>query len=335
MATWVQDMTQAGVGYETRRLAVLHLGRLLTAAADTGAVSYVATAGVSPGKRGKATDIYVPTHAQARAVVNAVDARYRLLLKMLAMTGMRQGETFALRVCDLHLDDTPAWVSVSRSVDASAARVKDATKTGKSRKVTVPAVLVDELRAHVRGKEKGALVFTSPQGQLIRAGNWRRRVWNTAVAKAQAQDPTLERFTPHELRHFYATTTLASGVPTFQVAKELGHTSTSMTQDVYARWSPVAGEAAANAAAAALGYDVAGTTDTDTDAGAAPDTDNINTDTDADTTDDADADTGTTAGAGVGTGTDTDTDADTDTEHEARRRRWREGRGVPPLFRRD
>ena len=303
--TWVHDMAQAGVGYETRRLAVLHVGRLLTAAADTGAVTYVATAGVSPGKRGQATDIYVPTQAQARAVINAVDPRYRLLVKVLALTGMRQGEAFALRVQDLDLDSTPAFAEVSRTVDASAGKIKPRTKTGKSRKVTVAPALVDELRQYIAGKDKDDLVFTSPQGRAIRAGNWRRRVWDPAIAKAQQQDPTMERFTPHELRHMYATNVLASGVPVFQVTKELGHSSTTMTQDIYARWSPEAGAAAADAAAAALGYGTDNTAAVDT-------------------------------GTAVDTDTDKDTEADAapDKDTDSRARRFAD-RGVPPVLRRD
>lgn len=315
--TWVHDMAQAGVGYETRRLAVLHLGRLLTAAADTGAVTYVATAGVSPGKQDQATDIYVPTQAQARAVIDAVDKRDRMLVKVLALTGMRQGEAFALRVKDLNLDSTPATARVSRTVDASAGQIKASTKTGKARTVTLPAVLADELRQHIAGKDKDDLVFTSPQGRPIRAGNWRRRVWDQAIAKAQEQDPSMERFTPHELRHFYATSALAGGVPVFQVSKELGHTSTAMTQDVYARWSPEAGAAAADAAAAALGYGTDNTTAVDTD-----------TDKDTDTAVDTNKDTDTAADA------DTGADAAPDKDTDSRARRFAD-RGVPPVLRRD
>ncbi len=68
---------------------------------------------------------------------------------------------------------------------------------------TVPTItdeLAERHARHVtdRGLERGDLLFTGRQGGPMTPDNWRRRIWNTAVEKAEVVDP---RPTPHSLRH--------------------------------------------------------------------------------------------------------------------------------------
>jgi integrase len=46
------------------------------------------------------------------------------------------------------------------------------------------------------------------------------------------------KYTPHCLRHFFASTALASGVPIHEVSRWLGHRSIKTTVDVYGHLVP-------------------------------------------------------------------------------------------------
>ncbi len=78
-------------------------------------------------------------------------------------------------------------------------------------------------------KTQDDLLFTSPTGEAIRLGNWRRRVWDPAVVAAG-----LVGLTPHDLRHTAASLTIASGASVKHVQRMLGHKDASMTLNVYA-----------------------------------------------------------------------------------------------------
>jgi integrase len=62
-----------------------------------------------------------------------------------------------------------------------------------------------------------------------------------------------EHFTPHSLRHTFATLHLISGESIYYVQRQLGHASISMTVDTYGSWLPAGDPAAADRFAARLG----------------------------------------------------------------------------------
>ncbi|MER6308254.1 tyrosine-type recombinase/integrase [Streptomyces sp. NPDC001657] len=61
------------------------------------------------------------------------------------------------------------------------------------------------------------------------------------------------KYTPHTLRHFFASTALAHGVPVHEVSRWLGHTSIKTTVDIYGHLVPAAWERCRQALERALG----------------------------------------------------------------------------------
>ncbi|MFI9078324.1 tyrosine-type recombinase/integrase [Streptomyces sioyaensis] len=61
------------------------------------------------------------------------------------------------------------------------------------------------------------------------------------------------QYTPHTLRHFFASTALAHGVPVHEVSRWLGHTSIKTTVDIYGHLVPAAWERCRQALEQALG----------------------------------------------------------------------------------
>jgi integrase len=80
----------------------------------------------------------------------------------------------------------------------------------------------------VRRQRADDLVLTSPEGGVLRSGNFRRRVFDPAATAAGLED-----LSPHDLRHTAASLLVASGANVKAVQRMLGHASAAMTLDVY------------------------------------------------------------------------------------------------------
>jgi hypothetical protein len=150
----------------------------------------------------------------------------------LAYTGLRWGEAVALRVRDVDL--ARRRLDVRRAfVDLGGQLVEGKPKTHQSRTVPLPEALCDELHALVADLDRDALVFTAPEGGPLRAGNFRQRVWTSAVRAAG-----LDLFTIHGLRHTAASLYISACTPPKVVQRILGHASVVMTMDLYGHLYP-------------------------------------------------------------------------------------------------
>jgi integrase/recombinase XerD len=150
----------------------------------------------------------------------------RLLLTLLREAGLRIGETLGLRHEDI--DARRGEVSVVARVNANGARAKTW-----ERRVPVSAATV-RLYSDYLHVEYGALdsdyVFVCLRGaRLGRPVDY--PVVDRQVRRLRARSG--ERFTPHELRHSYATDLLRRGVAVEVVQKLLGHASITTTIDTY------------------------------------------------------------------------------------------------------
>ena len=70
----------------------------------------------------------------------------------------------------------------------------------------IPRSLIDDLVVQAARKKPEDVLFSSPNGEPIRLANWRRRVWDPAVAPAGLTEPT-----PRDLRHTAASLAIGSG----------------------------------------------------------------------------------------------------------------------------
>ena len=161
--------------------------------------------------------------------------RNYLVVLLAVATGMRQGEIFGLTwPC---VDVGTSKIEVKHSLqDLPNARVLKAPKNGKSRIITIPDHVADELKewrefqANYAEQFKGFyenpvnLVFTKSKGGYISAANFSE--WDfRAILVAAGLSGT--RF--HDLRHFFASSMLARGASIMAVSEHLGHSSIDIT----------------------------------------------------------------------------------------------------------
>ena len=84
------------------------------------------------------------------------------------------------------------------------------------------------------------LVFPTPIGRPVHPSNFLLRTWKPAAAEAG-----LSEYTPHDLRHTYASALIRQGRSIKYVQIALGHESAGTTLDVYGHLFADEGEEAA------------------------------------------------------------------------------------------
>jgi integrase len=187
------------------------------------------------------------TPAQLRAFLETAKGhRLFAFYRLAAYTGARRGELLYLRWNDVDLDGAEIRITGSAAM-IERERVEGATKSGRSRAVSIDADTVAILRAH-RAQQKadrlalgedwrgsGDYVFTTAWGEPIYPST-PTSLMTKLVREHNAQKPAepLPTARLHDLRHIHATTLLVSGVAVHVVAARLGHADPAITLQVYA-----------------------------------------------------------------------------------------------------
>ena len=153
-----------------------------------------------------------------------------LIIRFQSYVGMRINETFALQVGDVDLKKRQIRVRRTWKNSAKTQRLGP-PKSGRPRTVAFPKFLVKPLREITKGKPETAYVFQAVKGGHINDHNWRRRVWRQAVEHAGLKD--VEGLTPHSLRHSYAAIAIKAGADVKILQRQMGHSSASLTLDIY------------------------------------------------------------------------------------------------------
>jgi integrase len=170
------------------------------------------------------TERRIPTLPQLYDLADAVPERYRAMILTAGLVGLRFGELAGLTRRRVDLLHGVVQVSEQRVRLDSGEVVTTAPKSQAGRrKVSVPAVVVDELEHHLAtftAAGPDALVFTGPTGGPIDRTNFRQRVWLPAL-----EATGVESLAFHDLRHLAGTLAAISGATTKELMARLGHAS--------------------------------------------------------------------------------------------------------------
>jgi integrase len=157
--------------------------------------------------------------------------RYSTLVLVLGYCGLRWGEATALRVKNVNPMRGRIRI-VEAVVEVYGKPVFGAPKTHQHRDVVVPGFLRDALAAELAGKGPDALVFDD-DGDVLRNHRFRWRHFNRAATAAG-----LDGLVPHELRHTAASLAIAAGASVKGVQAMLGHSTATLTLDLYGHLYP-------------------------------------------------------------------------------------------------
>ncbi len=176
------------------------------------------------------------TRDEGQRLVAALDERWRPLIQMALLTGLRRGELYELRWGDVVFDEAGPYVRVTRSVVIRFGkyRVKP-TKGERGRTVSLCEDLVGILRGiRPEGAKAEDLVFPEVDGGYMRE----KRMYEEVVSAGHKGLGKHVR--PHMLRHTFASWAYQGGVPPQVVQAWLGHADVTTTQR-YAHLGPDAG----------------------------------------------------------------------------------------------
>ena len=169
------------------------------------------------------------TAAQVSSLATALGDQGDVVL-ILAYTGLRWSELVGLRVLDVDLANRRLYVRRSApEVEGKIIVGPPKTKAG-TRTVPLPQIVVDALAARIEGRALDAPAVASPNGTMLRSNNWRRHThWKKTLERLK-----LEGLTIHGLRHTYASLACSSGADLHYVQKTMGHSSPTVTANIYA-----------------------------------------------------------------------------------------------------
>lgn len=194
---------------------------------------------------------------------------------LLAVTsGMRLGEILGVRWCDIDMDAHVVHVRQNLQVSALKGIMLDSPKTEKGkRKIKLPAITINTLAeyrkvwAESRLKHPGDddLIFVTKNHKPASPQNFLNRFWwriqidaefmmNRTKVNPMSEHKKLEVLLEehrakddwqqfpaknfHAIRHTWATTLLAAGVPIVDVSRALGHAKVSTTLNIYGHAIP-------------------------------------------------------------------------------------------------
>lgn len=242
----VNAMHEKGLSYRTIELTstVLH-GALKQAVKNKLIRENLADNIVLPLKECK--EIYLPTETEQEQVIAALkDSHIGRAIILACYTGLRRGEILALKWTDFNEDERTLSVNKNLSrVNTYAGEGKKtelvvtSPKSAKSRRI-VPLIdkAYDLLLMHRRLQQQytsmvgelyddNNIIFSSALGSYIDPTNVNRKL--TQVTSALG----IKNFGPHTLRHVFATRGLEANIPLKVMQEILGHSSVTVTGDIY------------------------------------------------------------------------------------------------------
>jgi integrase len=172
-------------------------------------------------------------HEEVAVLAETIDPRYRSLVITAAYSGLRIGELIALKRSGVDVRKariSVAWTCVE--VKGGLAENPPKTKAGR-RSVPVPRFVLEALEEQIKGLEPGELVFRSPQGDQIRARQFRKRFWSPAIEAAG-----LAPLRIHDLRHTAVSFWIDAGANPKEIARRAGHASVVTVLDRYGHLLP-------------------------------------------------------------------------------------------------
>jgi integrase len=169
--------------------------------------------------------------AEAENLLAAVPDQDRALWATAMFAGLRLGELQALRVESIDL--AAGVIRVEKGWDAKEGEIEPKSAAAR-RRVPIAAVLRDHLFEH--------LMASGRRGSEFAFGRTTESPFDPSTVQDRAdkawRKAKLERVTPHVCRHAFASLMIAAGVNAKTLSTFMGHSTISITLDLYGHLMP-------------------------------------------------------------------------------------------------
>jgi len=166
---------------------------------------------------------------EIQQILDKVNSRYKNYFTVRIFTGLRSSEINGLKW--KHIDFLNKKIFIREAwVNGKSTSTKN---DGSYRDVFMSSLVFNALKEHqvIAGKNK--YVFTSKSGNPIDNSNLTNRVWYPLLERLN-----IDRRRPYQTRHTCASLWLSAGESPEWIARQLGHTSTSMLFKTYSQFIP-------------------------------------------------------------------------------------------------
>lgn len=170
----------------------------------------------------------IPSDDEIETVMKSADASFGMFAYLILFTGCRRGEALALQWKDI--DFKKKTISISKSVNYSGANqnVPIVSSHPKSdagiREIVILDCLYNRLKEMSQGCSREDYVFG--ENSPLTKSSFRKK-W------MKYQKETNTSFTPHQLRHAYATILYDAGIDEKVAQGLMGHSTIQLTRDIY------------------------------------------------------------------------------------------------------
>ncbi|HEY3505783.1 MAG TPA: tyrosine-type recombinase/integrase [Actinocatenispora sp.] len=186
------------------------------------------------------TTFIFPTAAQLDALKAGLPADWAATIELMYGCGLRIGEALAANT-RCRIGDHTRYRATEQVNQQAQLRPLKFRKAGAYRDTPLPQFVNDAITRHL--DQHG----TNPDGYLFRGRRHPlvvRRTYQEDFHRAVRKAGLPVAFTPHSLRHCFASNALAGGIPITDVSAWLGHRSIETTQRIYGHLRPESWSAA-------------------------------------------------------------------------------------------
>lgn len=236
---FMAERQAAGLAPKTLQKVRLVLRQVLELARSSGAIKVNPCEGIRLPRPVRVEPIFL-TADQIERLAEATRRPYDLLIRFVGATGLRPSEVCGLRVGRLNLMRGTVEVAEALTVVGGRTEVGP-TKTFARRTVGIPNGIRDDLASYLAGRAADGVpvgpddyVFTAPRGGPLRRDLLFKRMVRPAIEKC-GLPPDLRL---HDLRHSCAAILIELGAHPKAIQERLGHSSITVTMDVYGHLFP-------------------------------------------------------------------------------------------------
>lgn len=225
------DAMTAKLAPTTVRTNLGVLRAVLNAAVDADVIAKSPVRGVRT-KKGEARDRPTLTPEELMRLADAIGPRYRALVLVAGVIGLRWSEAIGLRVKDIDIVQKAIHVRQTISEVEGVLAVAETKSRSSRRTISIPQFVLDEVKAHLDRegrREADVLVFVGPKGSPLRR-TFAARTFAPAVERAGL--PAALTF--HGLRHVATTFMVEAGEHPRVIQHRLGHATARLSMELYA-----------------------------------------------------------------------------------------------------
>ncbi|MGJ8518159.1 Arm DNA-binding domain-containing protein [Carnimonas bestiolae] len=180
------------------------------------------------------------TKDEQGAILAALPPAGRPLIQFAFWTGLRTSELVALEWRDIDLDRKRCRVERALT-QAANGRVEMPKTAAGTRTIDLlpPAIEALQEQFQLSSTHESGRVFLNPRDGKPWTGDQalRKTLWTHALKKANVRYRR-----QYQTRHTYASMMVSAGEPLAWVSRQMGHSSVTITAQIYASWIPIEGE---------------------------------------------------------------------------------------------